>query len=65
MKKIKANFNDNEITRKGFYCSCLSLILIDFCFQNGWKLLSTGLFRRMYIQHQRNKDKQIDTSTGD
>ena len=50
---IKTNFLGGEAAREDVYYTCIAYW---FCYENGKKELSPGLFRRMPIQNKQSKD---------
>ena len=53
---IKTNFLDNEIPKENVHYTCIAGITIDSVLRMEKKELSTGLFRRVQIQSEENKD---------
>ena len=55
------NFLGDEMLEEIKYYTCIACITID-CYKNGKNKLSVGLFRRMQIQNEKNKNDQIHRS---
>ena len=53
---IKTNFLDNEIPKENVHYTCMAGITIDSVMRMEKKELPTGLFRRVQIQSEENKD---------
>ena len=53
---IKTNFLGDEVPKESIHYNCTALITIDSVMRMEKKDLSTGLFRRVQIQHKENKD---------
>ena len=53
---IKTNFLDNEIPKENVHYTWIAGITIDSVLRMEKKELSTGLFRRVQIQSEENKD---------
>ena len=56
---IKTNFLGDEIPKERIHYTCIACITIDSVMRMQKKELSAGLFRRMQIQNEKDKDAQI------
>ena len=59
---IKTNFLGNKIPKENEHYTCIACITIDSVIRMEKKELSSGLFRRMQIQNEKDKDVQIHRS---
>ena len=58
---IKTNFLGDKIPKESTHYTCIACITVD-CYENGKEKLSTGLFRLMQTQNEKNKYDQIHRS---
>ena len=58
---IKTSFLCDKILKENEHYTCIACVTID-CYENGKEKLSTGLFRRMQTQNEKEKDGQIHRS---
>ena len=59
---IKTNFLGNKIPKESMHYTCIACITIDSVMRMEKEKLSTGLFRRMQTQNEKDKDDKIHRS---
>ena len=55
---IKKNLLGDEVPKDNGHYTCIACITIN-CYENGKEKLSAGLFRRIQIQNEKDKNDQI------
>ena len=59
---IKTNFLGDKIPKESMHYTCIACITIDSVMRMEKEKLSTGLFRRMQTQNEKDKDDKIHRS---
>ena len=59
---IKTSFLGDKIPKESMHYICIACITVDSVMRMEKKKLSAGLFRRIRIQNEKDKDDQIHRS---